>query len=1080
MMNTSVSTSTSELKKKLVSQAIRDPLFKIAIREAAEEIVKISEAGANEATIEGAFERILYGVLKDIGILFHPEKESPVKTRRHTAQGRTDSRIGALVIEYKQPSTLSAGTDIKKAIKQLTQYVSAISDDLKNEVVGFLTDGTKILELRSNKGAVSQSAFSPLDEGSLTRLIRSVISLKQSALSSPNLIRDFCGCSYDGIVFQVARNLNEILAYGATTKTEMLRTEWEALFRLAHEDQSLQKRIQDRRKILGEIFDVSISEATMEYRALFALHTAYAIILKLIAYRVVSDVKFKTVLQDYKSLTTASSDIMRVFCATLEDGELFRQIGILNLLEGDFFSWYSAEKQWNNKIYQGIKNILITLARYEDVKSIFDKSKAVDLFRSLYEATVPQVVRSSFGEFYTPYWLAEQVLETSQPNNQNWTALDPCCGSGTFLIAAISKMRAQLTGKMPYEIAQSIFSRIFGIDLNPLAILTSRIHYFVHIADLLEDFDEEIVIPVFLGDASNVPVLRNEDNVQYLYYELKTLRTPLTFQIPLEMAQDYKHFTCVMYKFESLVKARTYNAAKEYLLQEAKTGNLPEIVNGHLSALADQLIELERNDWNGIWARIIANFITTACIGSFTNIIGNPPWIDWKSLPAGYREKVKNFAIDRGLFSGAGRTGGINLNICALIAHVSATNWLAEHGCLAFLMPRELINQPSYEGWRSAVGGINCSLIELHDWSNAGHPFDPVKEDFLTFVFRHVKKDQKILPLYEYKKLKPRAKANLWVDLAEANNHLSKQDKVAGQIIPESTSYTISENAKELAKFRNIAGTCHYVGREGIEFYPQELLLFHYVGVGPKKGTVWVRNIQVKKSKYKIPEHQFLLETKFLFPLAKGPFIGTLEYNDPDILVAFPYNVDSPHTPIEKSILKKSSPFLFQHYEKFRKIFEQQTAYSDSIRGDGEYYGLARTGPYSFKSCYVAFRDNTKWRATVLTTKNMPWGEKKRYLFQNHAVSMCERSDGEDITEDEAYFVAGIFNTRVVEHFIYASSDNRSFKIRPPVFVPLFDPLNDHHVEIVNLARKAAASETNRDEYLNEIEDEYLLLCEKR
>ena len=127
----------------------------------------------------------------------------------------------------------------------------------------------------------------------------------------------------------------------------MLRTEWEALFRLAHEDQSLQRRIQDRRAILGEIFGVEISEATMEYRALFALHTAYAIILKLIAYRVVSDVKFKTVLQNYKSLTTASPSVMRAFCATLEDGELFRQIGILNLLEGDFFSWYADSKQWN-------------------------------------------------------------------------------------------------------------------------------------------------------------------------------------------------------------------------------------------------------------------------------------------------------------------------------------------------------------------------------------------------------------------------------------------------------------------------------------------------------------------------------------------------------------------------------------------------------------------------------------------------------------------------------------------------------------------------------------------------------------
>jgi type I restriction-modification system DNA methylase subunit len=318
--------------------------------------------------------------------------------------------------------------------------------------------------------------------------VRSVISLERSALSAKNLIRDFCGDSYDGIVFRVARELSDVLAYKATIKTEMLRTEWEALFRLAHEDQSQQKRIEERRRVLGEIFGITITEATMEYRALFSLHTAYAIILKLIAFRVVFDVKFDTVLQDYKSLTSASSDVIRTFCATLEDGELFRQIGILNLLEGDFFSWYADSKQWNTTIAHSVKDIIVTLPRYEDIKAIFDRNKAVDLFRSLYEATVPQNVRASFGEFYTPYWLAEHVLDNSRLT-KTWTALDPCCGSGTFLIAAIALIRREMKDKPPSDVVSAILDRVFGIDLNPLAILTARIHYFIHIADLLTDWE---------------------------------------------------------------------------------------------------------------------------------------------------------------------------------------------------------------------------------------------------------------------------------------------------------------------------------------------------------------------------------------------------------------------------------------------------------------------------------------------------------------------------------------------------------------------------------------------------------------
>ena len=382
------------------------------------------------------------------------------------------------------------------------------------------------------------------------------------------------------------------------------------------------------------------------------------------------------------------------------------------------------------------------------------------------------------------------------------------------------------------------------------------------------------------------------------------------------------------------------------------------------------------------------------------------------------------------------------------------------------------------------VGGVllgpDCSLIEFHDWSDAGHPFDPVKEDFMTYVLKREVHDQSTIPLTKYVRKSARAKAHLWHNLG-ANEHLRQEKKVAGQIIEGSTAYTIANNAAELKKFKKIAGMCAYIGREGIEFYPQELLLFQYVGPGPRAGVVCVENIQVQKSKYKIPQQKVMLETRYLFPfLAKGPSIEVFNYDDPEILVAFPYDEKDPHAPISKAALRNLSPFLLRYYEKYKEQLEQQTAYSDLIRGDGEYYGLARTGPYSFKSCYVAFRDNTKWCATVLTTKKMPWGEEKKFLFQNHAVSICENSDGEEITEEEAFFVAGIFNTEIVEHFINASSDNRSFKIRPPVYVPIFEQRNSHHTKIVRLAREAAAKPDRREALLAELEAEYVSMCDDR
>ena len=160
------------------------------------------------------------------------------------------------------------------------------------------------------------------------------------------------------------------------------------------------------------------------------------------AYRTVSDIYFGQVGQDYRSTASASDKALRAFCAELEDGEIFRRLNIINLLEGDFFSWYCDHKRWTPALAAAIRSMFEILARYKEAGHIFEANEAPDLFRELYQAAVPRVVRSSLGEFYTPYWLAERVFESASPR-KNWRAIDPCCGSGTFVVAAIAKVREE-------------------------------------------------------------------------------------------------------------------------------------------------------------------------------------------------------------------------------------------------------------------------------------------------------------------------------------------------------------------------------------------------------------------------------------------------------------------------------------------------------------------------------------------------------------------------------------------------------------------------------------------------------------
>lgn len=1073
-----------KLKQELASVALNSSEFKNALKEASEEITNQATSATNEATIEGVFERVIYATLRDIGIKFHPEKEAFVETRRHTGKGRMDSRIGSVVIEFKHRSKLKSEIDILAAQKQLTEYILSISKQLNNEVIGFLTDGLVLYEIRAVDGNVySVSGKSNINEDVLLRLIKSIVLLEKSALISKNLIKDFCGNSYEGVLFDLARVLNKILISRSTPKTDMLRAEWEESFRLAHEDQSQQKRIQERRIVLSEVFKEPLENASSEYRTLFALDTAYAIVLKFIAYRVVSDVRFGVSFRDFKSLISTDNQMLRPICSDLEDGEIFRQLGILNLLEGDFFSWYSDENQWNNELSYSLQFIIEILARYEDVSHIFSSNNTTDLFRELYESTVPQIVRSSFGEVYTPLWLAQHVLESSSLS-ENCRILDPCCGSGTFLIAAISHIREEKKEFSDSDILNDVLSRVVGIDLNPLAVLTARIHYFINIANLIPQNCDSLVIPVFLGDASYVPEEVDVAGIKCLKYQLKTLKDPINIEIPLSIVEQTDKFVPLMYKYENYIKNENAESATELLLDALSVNQkIPEIEE-RIVYLTDQLISLEKKKWNGIWARIITNFMTTACLNKFSNIVGNPPWIDWKNLPEGYRNRIKSLCIDKGLFSGSGRTGGINLNICALITHVATTNWLSENGKLSFLMPRELAYQPSYEGWRSSVGGINRSILHFDDWSKAGHPFHPVTEDFMTYVIGKKEELSNVIPVICYiKKKGNKTKAHQWVDIEEAKRNLDQIEKVAGQIIPGKTAYTITKNEIRLHDLSQITGECYYIGREGIEFYPQELLLFKYDGPGPKPGTVFLRNIQVQKSKYKIPNQRVLLETKHLYPLVKGPALEPFYYNYENIIVPFPYDNGCSRKPIDAKKLQEESPLLFAYYKKYQQIINAQTKFSDKIRGPdaGDFYGLARTGPYSFQNVYVSFRDNTKWRAAVITSIGMPWGENKRFVFQNHAVSICERKTrNEYITEEEAHYICAIFNAPIVEEFINDSSDTRSFKVRPPVFVPLYDSNNPTHKKLAELSRKVHESKEDMKNIIQEIEELYLNICAKK
>lgn len=1098
-----MSISKNNLQGQLLDKNIREyvlgqAIFVQELAELAKEIRGIAEKAPNEATVATNFELKLYGQMKHrLQVEFEPIKEQAIDTKRHIKKGRLDSRIGALVIEYKQKRQLDTLQNQEKAVLQLKNYLVHLPREFRQSAVGVVTDGWRIKFVSCNEDeSFTETAFEDITGAHLLRIIRGVLSLEKRALTPENLIAGFCEgecCPAK----QLALALYNALDTHPTGRSNMLFREWQSIFRLAHDDVSKQKAIEERRHALAEALDITIAKGNneIEYKALYAIQTSYAIIVKAIAFKVLASIRANNA-PKFAELAASSTETLRSHLDRLESGAIFRQEGFGNLLEGDFFAWYCTSEQWDEKIYSAVKQVFAILAEYEN-HHMFDGGQVQDLFKDLYMAIIPDKVRHSMGEFYTPPWLAEQTileaLGTHRP--KNWTALDPCCGSGTFITSLIRLVLDESKELSDKEKLSGVLSRVKGIDLNPLAALTSRINYFINLSHLIGD-EDEFDVPVYLGDASYVPRPKKIGEVLCLEYVINTEKGPLNLMLPKSAVADVPKFSKTMTILETHIENENEEAVAKELSNIITPNDLTSEIRQNIVELAKNLVDLQRNKWNGIWARIISNFLTTANLGRFDIIVGNPPWIDWKNLPQGYRERIKQLCIDRRLFSGDGITGGINLNVCALISNVAAQNWLKDGGVIGFLMPENLIFQQSYEGFRKFYldGDERLYFQRFVDWNKAGKPFAPVGHRFLGYIIAKSEcdysqgvpiiqfqkkpndKDQNIFPLKNY------AHCQRFSDI----EHVFDRNDIIAITTGTNTAFSYAFDVEEGKQFNLVAGECFYPGREGVEIFPQELFVLTVDNTKKiRKGSVYVNNYQSSRSKHKIAAGTFLIETEMLYPLVKGTDIKRFHIEPSPYVVPFPYEKYA-RSPIGSERLTTLAPNLMQYLNANRLSLEDQTAYNDKIIGKkhkNEFYALARVGEYSYGDYFVAFRDNTKWQAAVVSRLPVPWSDEgKRPVFQNHAVSISQRANGEFITEDEAHYICAIFNAPIVAQFILKSSDSRTFKIRPPVNVPVFNPINEKHRKLVDLSKQAHIDYDNPQlmaKYDKELDRAYLALLKE-
>ncbi|HDZ19224.1 MAG TPA: hypothetical protein ENH75_13065 [archaeon] len=106
-----------------------------------------------------------------------------------------------------------------------------------------------------------------------------------------------------------------------------------------------------------------------------------------------------------------------------------------------------------------------------------------DLFNNLYQQIFLSDLRHKSGEFFTPSLLVSKMVDDTYKFGKK--VLDPSCGSGSFLVNIILRIINSSNSKVK---KQAAILNIFGFDINPLAVYTTKINITML---LLENFYAE-------------------------------------------------------------------------------------------------------------------------------------------------------------------------------------------------------------------------------------------------------------------------------------------------------------------------------------------------------------------------------------------------------------------------------------------------------------------------------------------------------------------------------------------------------------------------------------------------------------
>lgn len=1061
--------------------------------------------------LEREFKANVFNNEDDVKIHFHSDLVKPILIAVNPSQvaqyrsedvliagGRTDATFQNISFEFKKYDYFRTKRGIKEALfgrnnadHGLHDYIISnagirdtdssenIAQKLSNGIgVGF--DGKTFLFARfipsPQKKTIDTSKVSvnipdPLNlsffyeiktfQSGLKRLVLLLKQQNKMALTKHNLlsiinsrspfVRESILETYKEIDF----NLNSL---DGSNRVRTLFGEWNRVFGIMYGEDEEATDFTEVSSKIREAYGIDNSFDIDSKVYLFAMQTFFNIFLKLLIYSFLSQL-VDPAFSIKEEMTKAEID--RLFDGTSKNGTNL----VSNFFEAHFMEWFTYTC---SGFEEKIVNDTLSIINDFDLSTFVLKPEDVqDILQEVYMELIPAEMRHLMGEYFSPDWIVEHALDmVGYDGSIEKTLIDPCAGSGPFLTQAIKRVIHKKGTALTKDDIVAITNNIVGIDINPISVVAAKANYILitfsaYFDNCNEDFGTPVSIPIFIADSILAPVVYTEENGE----TLKLSTSVGALELP---------------KFESFNKGNEFLTQLSYFIHEKSDYEIFKnivisrgLVDPHhepvVKNLFDRLYVLHRSGKDSFWPIILRNSFAPTMIGNkFDYVVGNPPWIAWKSMSKSYREGTLAIWQSYGIFEkNAYDKKTTHDDFGMAVTYVSIDQYLKDGGSMVFLLPASFLKSTKGgEGFRKLQiirNGQNVpfAIDSVHDFS------DVSLFTIATVAVKFLKGKKMEYPMGKYVVFHQngrKSKFGSHCDWDTVSQQLSSETLLA-QPVDQHDAQSAWLTLKSMGFADSILDRTeqrYYRGRKGIEAAGAKGV---YILKTPKRdpsGFLRIENDITRQRRQDIKDkgvHIGLVEETFIFPMLGGRNISKWRVKSNEFMIV-------PHSALYKygippKELSKSFPYTYMwldyyHDELLNTRIQNGKFFNPKIN---PFYRLDNVGEYTYAPYKVLWKEQAgSMSAVVVSTylRSIPNADPELFsadkiIVVDSKVLMLDVYD-----EMEAYYVCGIINAPIITEVVdgYAISTNRGVDVLKYIAIPKYDASDEKHNVIAEISKR--------------------------